>query len=58
MGRKIPLDRVGEIMKVVFTELKSAGGQAKLKDLFDRAEAKLNLTDYERGYYPKSGYVR
>jgi restriction system protein len=58
MARKIPLERVGEIMRVVLTELKNAGGQARLKDLFERAEAKLNLSEYEREPYAKSGYVR
>jgi restriction system protein len=58
MARKIPLERVGEIMKVVLTELKQAGGEAKLKDLFSRAEAKLALTDHEKETYAKSGYVR
>ena len=36
MAAKIPIERVGEIMKVVLTELKNAGGEAKLKDLFER----------------------
>jgi restriction system protein len=58
MAGKIPLDRVGEMVKVVLTELKNSGGQAKLKDLLDRVEGKLQLTEYERGHYPKSGYVR
>jgi restriction system protein len=58
MARKIPLERVGEIMRVVLTELKNAGGQARLKDLFGRAEAKLNLSEYEREPYAKSGYIR
>lgn len=58
MARKMLLERVGEIMRVVLTELKNAGGQARLKDLFERAEAKLNLSEYEREPYAKSGYVR
>jgi len=58
MAAKIPLDRIGEIMKVVLTELKDAGGQAKLKSLFERSEPKLNLSDYERAPYQKSGYIR
>jgi restriction system protein len=58
MARKIPIERVGEIMKVVLTELKNAGGQARLKDLFAKAESQLKLTDYEREPYAKSGYIR
>lgn len=38
MARKIPTERVGEIMKVVLTELKNFGGQAELKDLLPKAE--------------------
>lgn len=30
MAAKIPIERVGEIMKIVLTELKNAGGEAKL----------------------------
>lgn len=58
MARKIPLERVGEMLKAVLTELKAAGGEAKLKDLFQRVEPKLNLSDYEKGVYQKSGYLR
>jgi len=58
MARKIPIERVGEMMKVVLTELQNAGGQARLKDLLPKAEPKLNLTDYEREPYEKSGYIR
>ena len=43
MAAKIPIERVGEIMKIVLTELKNAGGEAKLKDLFERSEPKLKL---------------
>jgi restriction system protein len=58
MERKVPLARVGEIMKTVLCELKSIGGQARLKDLLQKAEAKLNLTPYELEPYEKSGYIR
>jgi len=58
MAAKIPKERVGEIMKIVLTELKNAGGEAKLKDLFERSEPKLNLTEYEKQVYEKSGYIR
>ncbi len=58
MERKIPLARVGEIMKAVLSELKDAGGQARVKDLLERVEPKLGLTPYEKETYAKSGYVR
>ena len=58
MAAKMPIQRVGEIMKAVLTELKIAGGEAKLKDLLERVEPKLNLSDYEKEVYEKSGYVR
>jgi restriction system protein len=45
-------------MAAVLTELRQAGGEAKLKDVLDRAEAKLHPTDYEREPYAKSGYIR
>jgi restriction system protein len=58
MARKIPIERVGEIMKVVLTELKNVGGQARLKDLLSKAESKLELSNYEKEPYAKSGYIR
>jgi restriction system protein len=58
MAAKIPIERVGEIMKIVLTELKKAGGEAKLKDLFERSEPKLNLSEYEKAVHEKSGYIR
>ncbi len=58
MARKIPLQRVGEIMKAVLTELKNANAEMRLKDLFALAEKKLNLSQYEREPYAKSGYIR
>ena len=58
MAAKIPIERVGEIMKIVLTELKNAGGEAKLKDLFERSEPKLKLSEYEKAVHEKSGYIR
>lgn len=55
---KIPLRRVGEIMKAVLVELKAMGGEARLRDLFAAVEPKLQLTPHERETYAKSGYVR
>ncbi|MCZ2155497.1 MAG: restriction endonuclease [Bryobacterales bacterium] len=58
MAAKIPLLRVGHIMQTVLREVKAAGGEAKLKDLFERAEPKLALSDYERAAHARSGYIR
>jgi restriction system protein len=58
MAAKVPIERVGEIMKIVLTELRNAGGEAKLKDLLERSGPKLNLTEYEKHVYEKTGYVR
>jgi restriction system protein len=58
VAARITKERIGEIMKVVLTELKNAGGEAKLKDLFVRSEPKLNLSEYEKVIYEKTGYVR
>jgi len=58
MAAKIPLERVGEMLKAALAELKAVGGEAKLKDLFERVEPKLNLSAYEKSAYEKSGYLR
>ena len=58
MEGRMPLARVGEIMKTVLSELRDAGGQARLKELLQRAEPKLRLSDYEKEPYAKSGYIR
>ena len=39
-------------------ELKNAGGEARLKDIFPRAETKLDLSDYEKAVYENSGQIR
>jgi len=48
MPDKISVDRVDEMLRVIFRELKAMGGQAKAKDVLAAAEPKLNLSDYER----------
>ena len=58
MARKIPHERVAEYIKTILLELDHLGGHARLKELFPRAEAKLNLNDYEREPYAKSGFIR
>jgi len=58
MSAKVPLERVGELMKGVLVELKSLGGEARVRDLLAAAEPKLNLSEYERAAYEKSGWIR
>jgi restriction system protein len=58
MEGKLSLERIGEIMKVVLSELKKAGGESKARDILPLAEAQLKLTDYEKEVYPKTGYIR
>lgn len=58
MTAKVPLERVGQLMKVVLLELKNVGGEARIRDLLAKAEPKLNLSDYERAPYEKSGWIR
>ncbi len=58
MARKIPHERIGKFLKAVLTELKSAGGEARLRDLFPKASPKLDLTEYEKAAYEKSGQIR
>lgn len=58
MSAKVPLERVGELMKSVLLELKNLGGEARVRDLLAAAEPKLNLSEYERAAYEKSGWIR
>ena len=58
MARKIPMERVGQMMKVVLEQLDAAGGEARLRDLFAQAEQRLDLSAYEKETYEKSGYLR
>jgi restriction system protein len=48
MADKISVDRIDEMLRVIFRELKAMGGQAKVKDLLAATEPKLSLTDYEK----------
>ena len=58
MARKISLERIGEMMQAVLSELKARGGEARLRDLFVAVESKLKPNEYESGTYEKSGYIR
>lgn len=57
MADKMTLDRIDELLRAVFRELKAMGGQAKVKDVLAAAEPKLSLTEYEKERN-KSGAVR
>lgn len=57
MADKITLDRMDELLRVVFRKLKEDGGQAKAKDALAAVESKGNLNDYEKER-TKSGAVR
>lgn len=56
--RRIPIERIGAIMKVVLTELKNAGGQASFDYLLKKAKPKLNLSEYEKEHFIQSDYAR
>ena len=58
MAKNIPPERAAEYIKTILLELDQLGGHARLKELFPRAESKLNLSDYEREPYAKSGFIR
>lgn len=49
---KITLDRMDQIVRAAFEELKSRGGRAKVTDLVTAIEPKLTLTSYERERTP------
>ncbi|MGA2797677.1 MAG: restriction endonuclease [Thermoguttaceae bacterium] len=57
MADKISLDRIDEIIRIVFQQLKTMGGHGKPKEVLAAVEPKLNLTDYEKGT-TKTGAVR
>jgi hypothetical protein len=52
------LDRAGEIVHAVLTELKNSGGEATVKDILPKAGKKLNLSRRELTPYEKSGHLR
>jgi len=58
MAQKILRERGGEILKAVLIKLSELGGEAQVKELFAGVEKKLDLTDYEKAPYEKSGYIR
>jgi restriction system protein len=58
MPAKISKQRIGEMLQIALSELKNMGGEARVRDLYQRIEPKLKLNQYEKATYEKSGYVR
>lgn len=52
IGTRWPVDEGCSI------RVEKCGGEARIRDLFAKAEPKLNLSDYERAPYEKSGWIR
>ena len=48
MVDKMSVDRIDEMLRVIFRELKATGGNAKPKNLLAAVESKLQLSDYEK----------
>ena len=57
MSEKLSIDRIDEIIRQVFKQLKAMGGRAKGKDVLAAIEPNLKLTDYERAK-TETGAVR
>lgn len=58
MEAKMPLHRIGKLLKTVLKEIDARGGEVSLRDVLPTAEAKLDLSDYEKEKYEKTGYIR
>jgi restriction system protein len=56
--RSITAKRAAIFIKAAFEALDEAGGSLQLRDLLKAVETKVELTDYDRAIYEKSGYVR
>jgi len=57
MAAKISVDRIDEMMRIVFHELQGRRGPGRPKNVLAAVESKLNLTDYEKER-TKTGAVR
>ena len=55
---KISTKRIGEFMQAILRELQAVGGEARVRELFPRVEDRLDLDEYERSRYEKTGYIR
>ncbi len=50
--------RAAVLLRAAFEALDGVGGNMRLKDLFREVERRVDLQDYDRQVYEKSGYVR
>lgn len=50
--------RIGYLLSNTLKELNMMGGAARPKDILDRLEMKLDLTNYEKEVYEKTGHTR
>jgi len=57
MAEKLTIDRIDEIMRAVFTQLKAMGGKARGRDILAAIEPEIKLNDYEK-QKTKTGAVR
>lgn len=56
--KKISYQRIGEYLQTALKIMLENGGSYPSRDLFPAMEKHLNLNDYEKSRYEKSGYVR
>jgi restriction system protein len=57
MAEKLTIDRIDEIMRAVFHQLKTMGGKAKGRDVLDAIAPKIGLSSYEKEK-TKTGAIR
>ncbi len=55
---KMPIERIGQIVKAVLVELRDLEEPTRLRVLLELAEPKLSLTDHEKATLEVSGYIR
>ena len=55
---KITKDRIGQYLQTALQLIKENGGQMPYREVISKTAAKLQLTDYEKESYQKTGYIR
>lgn len=55
---KVDKDRIGLFLKTALQVLQENGGQLPSREVMRQSEAKLDLTEYEKSRFEKSGYIR
>ena len=55
---KIEKERIGQYLQTAFQIIQENGGQMASRDVIAQTGAKINLTDYEKERYKKTGYIR